>query len=62
MDKKSTYDNFLNKMFGDLINGFLFKSKDVSLKLNDVEVKLPFAKESIKLSGDITVSFSTKKK
>ncbi len=62
MEKKIFDDKFLNKLFGDIMNGFLFNSRELSLKLDDVELKLPFSKEPIKLSGNIIVSFSNKKK
>jgi hypothetical protein len=45
-----------------LVNGLLGKEQDITLNLEGLEIKSPLSNEPIKLSGKITIQFSSKKK
>ncbi|EFD92720.1 MAG: hypothetical protein BJBARM5_0573 [Candidatus Parvarchaeum acidophilus ARMAN-5] len=62
MEKDHSDNNQLFKLLPQMLFGMLGgRNKNLSLSLDNFEIKIPNIKESIKLSGKITFVFSKEK-
>ena len=61
-DKKDLLQDLTGKMFPKLLMSILSpKGRDITLTLDDLELKLPSFEHPIKLKGKIVLSFDHKK-